>query len=293
MGYLSIAQNGLNSKTTTKKNNYSRIPNNNSKPNREIKSKILTEFIEQKNLNPVFTYENIGNSDVRKTMLQETRDLSGIYLVLNKVTLDYYIGSASTDKFNKRFSAHLINFTGSKLLKNAVKKYGISEFAFLILELFPEAVNSENNKKLLDLEDFYLKTMLPNYNILTEAGSSFGYKHSEITRIKMRSNYSEQRRMQIGNLNKNKTLSRQTIERIREKALNRQKPIYSEKAIANMKKSSRAILVQNMDHIFHGRFTSITETAINMNCSIKTISRALKSPSKLLKKRWIVSYVKN
>ena len=151
MGYLSIAQNGLNSKTTTKKNNYSRIPNNNSKPNREIKSKILSEFIEQKNLNTVFTYENIGNSDVRKTMLQETRDLSGIYLVLNKVTLDYYIGSASTDKFNKRFSAHLINFTGSKLLKNAVKKYGISEFAFLILEFFPEAVNSENNKKLLDL----------------------------------------------------------------------------------------------------------------------------------------------
>ena len=127
--------------------------------------------------------------------------------------------------------------------------------------------------------------MLPNYNILTEAGSSFGYKHSEITRIKMRSNYSEQRRMQIGNLNKNKTLSRQTIERIREKALNRQKPIYSEKAIANMKKSSRAILVQNMDHTFHARFTSITETAINMNCSIKTIYRALKSPSKLLKKR--------
>jgi len=40
LGYLNIAQNGLNSKTTTtQKNNYSRIPNNNSNPNPETKSK--------------------------------------------------------------------------------------------------------------------------------------------------------------------------------------------------------------------------------------------------------------
>lgn len=287
LGYLNIAQNGLNSKTT-RNINYTRISGNNSSPNPKVKSKILSEFIEEKNLNPVFTYEDLGNSATKKEILEETRDLSGIYLVLNKVTLDYYIGSASTNRFNKRFSAHLINFTGSKLLKTAVRKYGISEFAFLVLELFPEKVNQDNNKKLLDLEDFYLKTMLPNYNILTEAGSSFGYKHSEITRIKMKSNYSEQRRMQIGNLNKNKTLSRETSalrEKMREKALNREKPIYSEKAIANMKKSSRAILVQNMDHSIHAKFASITETAINMDCSIKTIYRSLNSPTKLLKKR--------
>ena len=99
--------------------------------------------------------------------------------------------------------------------------------------------------------------------------------------------------MQIGNLNRNKTLSTETVARIREKALNREKAIYSEKAIANMKKSSRAILVQNLDNSVHGKFVSVTETALNMNCSVKTISRSLKSPSRLLKKRWIVSYVEN
>lgn len=287
LGYLNIAQNGLNS-NTTRKNNYSSMPNNISSPNPEVKRpalKILSEFIKEKNLNPVFAYENLGNNEIRKEILKETRNLSGIYLILNKVTLDYYIGSASTDRFFRRFSAHLINFTGSKLLKNAVRKYGISEFAFLVLELFPEKVNEQNNKKLLDLEDFYLKTMLPNYNILTEAGSSFGYKHSEITRIKMKSNYSEQRRMQIGNLNRYKTLSIETIERMREKALNREKPVYSEKAIANMKKSSRAILVQNMDYSIHAKFASVTKAAKNMNCNIRTISRSLNSTSKLLKKR--------
>lgn len=60
----------------------------------------------------------------------------------------------------------------------ATTKYGINNFAFIVVELYPEKINVENNKKLLDLEDFYLKCLLPNYNILTEAGSNFGYKHT-------------------------------------------------------------------------------------------------------------------
>jgi hypothetical protein len=54
LGYLNIALNGLNSKTTTKKNNTSRVPKNNSNPHPKIKSKILTEFIEQKNFKARF-----------------------------------------------------------------------------------------------------------------------------------------------------------------------------------------------------------------------------------------------
>ena len=85
--------------------------------------------------------------------MNDTRGLSGIYLILNKVTLYNYIGSASTGRFHARFSNHLFNFHGSKVVKNAVKKHGISSFAFIVLELFPEIVNKENNKKLLDLEE--------------------------------------------------------------------------------------------------------------------------------------------
>ncbi len=61
------------------------------------------------------------------------------------------------------------------------------------------------------MADFYLKSLLPNYNILTEAGSSFGYKYSEISRIKMKAVYSEEGRIAIGNLNKGKSLSDNTI----------------------------------------------------------------------------------
>lgn len=251
----------------------------------------VSKFITEKNLNPIFIYENLLDNTVKSRVLNETRGLSGIYLILNKVTLDYYIGSASTGRFHARFSNHLYNFHGSKVVKNAVKKYGLSSFSFMVLELFPEIVNKENNKKLLDLEDFYLKSLLPNYNILTEAGSSFGYKHTEITRLNIKANYSEERRLAIASLNKDRTLSPNTIELIKQSALNRIKPIYSKEGIQNMKKNSKPILLYNMDYTVYGEFTSITEASKSLGCSQKTIYRALKSPKKILKRRWIVKYV--
>jgi len=248
-------------------------------------SKILEDFISEKNIKPVYIYENLEKNYIRKNILEDTKGLSGVYLILNKVTMDYYIGSASTNRINKRFANHLIHLTGSKVLKNAVKKYKVPQFAFLVLELFPDIVTQENNKKLLDIEDFYLKSLLPNYNILTEAGSSFGYKHSELTRIKMKVQYNQERRDRIGNLNKNKKLSEATISLMREKALNHVKPVYSEQALNNMKKASIPIIVYNLDYTVYGKYSSITDTAKNLDCSVKTIYRSIRSDSKLLKKR--------
>ena len=293
-----------NTNNNSKKHNFSYRPFiNRNKPNRigirhysvapspKWISQEVTKFISEKNLNPVFIYEDLSDKTVRSRILNDTRGLSGIYLILNKVTLDYYIGSASTGRFNARFSNHLFNFHGSKVVKNAVKKHGISSFAFMVLELFPEIVNKENNKRLLDLEDFYLKSLLPNYNILTEAGSSFGYKHNETTRLNMKANYSEERRLAIGNLNRGKNLSASTIEAIRESSLNRIRPIYSEEAIQNMKKRSKPIIVYNMDYTVYGEFPSITEASESLGCSPKTINRALQTPKKILRRRWIVKYV--
>ena len=181
----------------------------------------IDQFIQDKNIKPIYVYDNLNSQEVKESLRSDLRNLSGIYLILNKINKDYYIGSASTGKFYSRFYSHLLNLTGSKTVKLAVRKYGIDNFAFLVLELYPDIVTVENNKKLLDLEDFYLKSLLPNYNILTEAGSSFGYKHTELDRIKMKANYSDLRRAQIGSLNKGKTLSESTKNKLRESALSR------------------------------------------------------------------------
>lgn len=285
LGYLNIAQSDYNIKTITTLNNKRYFSTSRN-------SDIINNFLRSKNLQSVFIYVKVDEDSVRKSIAKDTKGLSGIYMILNKETLSYYIGSASTGKFNSRFTSHLIYLTGSKIIKNSVRKYGLHNFSFIILELFPEIINQENNKKLLNLEDFYIKSLLPDYNILTEAGSSFGYKHTEVTRIKMRANYSEVRRNRIGSLNKGKSFSPETIEAMRESAFNRKKLDYTEEGIFNMKKKSKSVIVKELNNTVYGEFNSIVETAEALNCSTKTIQRTLKSPSKLLKGRWIVDYNK-
>ena len=251
---------------------------------------LLDNFLNSSNINPLFLYENLHLDETRKTISKDIRNLSGIYLIFNKITGDYYVGSASTNRFYSRFSRHLIYFTGSKVLKNAVRKYKLYNFAFLILEIFPEVVNKENNKKLLDIEDFYLKSLLPNYNILTEAGSSFGYKHTEMDRIKMKTNYSIDRRERISNLNKDKIFSEETIGIMKQKALAREIRHYTNKGLLNMKKMSKPIVIYNLDYTVFGEYPSIVEAAKKINCVEKTIRRALKTEKKILKRRFIVEY---
>jgi group I intron endonuclease len=255
-----------------------------------VSKNLLHEFLIDNNLKPTHIYENLDLDETRKSILADTKTLSGVYLIFNKITGDYYIGSASTDRFYSRFSNHLIYFRGNKILKHAVRKYKIYNFSFLILEIFPELVTKENNKKLLDIEDYYLKSLLPNYNILTEAGSSFGYKHTELSRIKMKNNYSNSRRELISNLNKDKLFSDETKEKMRQKALSREKRYFSPESLLNIKKRSKPLVLYNLDRTVYGEYPSVVEAAKSINCDQKTIRRALKSEKKLLKRRFFVEY---
>ena len=253
-------------------------------------SKEVNEFLKINNIEPVYVYENLSDKSIQSKLLNDTRSLAGVYLILNKLNLSCYVGSASTGKFNSRFRRHLFNFQGSKIVKAAVKKYKIDNFAFIILNIFTEQVNRENNRQLLDMEDYYLKSLLPDYNIITEAGNTFGYKHSEMTRLKMVQNYSPERRLWIGSLNRNKPITEQHKENIKKAALTRVKPIYSEEALANMRKASKPITVYNLDKTVYGEYSSITAGAQSLRCSVKTIWRAMNTPKKILRRRWIVKF---
>lgn len=244
----------------------------------------------------MYIFENLDSENIRKQILNETKGLSGIYMIVNKITKDYYIGSAATNRFYARFSKHLIYFRGSKIVKLAVKKYQLKNFAFIILQLYCNIVTKENNKQLLDLEDKYLKLLLPNYNILTEAGSSFGYKHTEVDRQKMKNIYSDARREIIASLNRGKTLSPETIEKIREKALN--KPPMSDetkkKSLACLPcfaggrgkhKNTRPVVLYNLNGTVYGEYSTILGAAKSIDCGEKTIRRALKTEKGLVKRQ--------
>ena len=144
----------------------------------------------------------------------------------------------------------------------------------------------------MDLEDFYLKSLLPNYNILTEAGSTFGYKHTEIDRIKMRAVYSDKRREAIGSLNKGKKLSTEVRDKMKKSALSRPTIEFSEEALSNMKKNSKKIKLYNINNnTLYGEYDSIVEAAKCLPCREKTIRRALKTDNKVLLKRWKIECV--
>jgi group I intron endonuclease len=246
-------------------------------------SEKLNEIVKELTLNPVYLYENLNLDNTRKQILKDTKGLSGIYMIVNKITKDYYIGSASTNRFYARFSNHVIYFRGSKIVKLAIKKYNIENFAFLILELYPNIVTKENNYELIKLEDKYLKLLLPNYNILTEAGSSFGYKHTEINRQKMKDIYTDVRRKKIGDLNKGKSLSLETIEKMRQKTLF--KSPMSEKIKNKYIKNTRPVTLYNLNSTIFGKYLTILDAANAINCNEKTIRRALQTEKKLVKRK--------
>ena len=97
--------------------------------------------------------------------------------------------------------------------------------------------------------------------------------------------------MRIGNLNKSKNLSKEVIDKIREKAIKRIKRVYSKEGKESMKKKSKPILLYNLDYTIYANYSSITEAAKSLNYNEKTIIRALKTEKNLLKKRWIVKYI--
>src|SRR5574343_1119468 len=102
---------------------------------------------------------------------------SYIYMIYNKKTGDYYIGS--TNDINARKSAHINALKRNKhyniVLQRAYKKYKINNLKFIILD------RCSNSDKLL-LEQLYIGILTPKYNIAKSALATMeGRRHSEHT----------------------------------------------------------------------------------------------------------------
>lgn len=147
--------------------------------------------------------------------MRENKQKAAIYGFLNKLNGNLYIGSASSNRINVRFRNHCIHGTGGNIpLTRDFLKYGLESFSFIIFEYFPGFIRKEdlkkNHLKLLDRENDYFKLLRPSYNRLQVAGSSLGFKHSDGTKKKMKLNYSDERKLKIGSLNKSNSLSEYT-----------------------------------------------------------------------------------
>ncbi len=108
---------------------------------------------------------------------------TGVYKITNVLTDDFYIGSTSNKRgFKQRYVQHLMdlrkNRSGSIVLQNAWNKYGSEYFIFEVLEVC-------NSNFCLEIEQYYLNTLKPYYNICKAAGSRLGMTHSDSTKKKI------------------------------------------------------------------------------------------------------------
>lgn len=197
--------------------------------------KILRNFSsnnKESNPNPLNNTEKIYDDlhliTTQIKIRDENRHKAGIYKIYNKINGKYYIGSAITNRINTRFRNHMFHGTGNSNTKKAIKKYGLVNFKFIILEYFPGIILKENLKKnhilLLERENFWINLLNPPYNILkTALPGPNNYTHTLETKQKKKDNYSEIRKEFIKNFNLSKSPSLETRQKKQESAILRYK----------------------------------------------------------------------
>lgn len=95
---------------------------------------------------------------------------SGVYAIVNSLNNKKYIGSSSNlrKRFRQHYATLIRNSHDNCHLQNAVNKYGIDKFYFIVLERCENIVDT-----LLLIEQKYIDE-LGDYNICTVAGSLTG-----------------------------------------------------------------------------------------------------------------------
>lgn len=202
--------------------------------------------------------ENKLNMPVKQTL----NSVAGVYLCINLVNGSIYVGSASINCLYRRYSGHLLNGKGGSLLvKNAVKKYGLENFAFVIIET---TVEGKNKNIILQLEQKYIDMLNPRYNILKKAGSLLNHRWSFESKLRLRN--SEIHKNHLENLRKlslNKLVSLETRALLKEKALNRG-PVSLDtrkKMSISNNKSVKIVSYYAESNLLHKNFNSIADAA--------------------------------
>lgn len=239
-------------------------------------------------------FTNLQNHDVQNKIKKLCQGKSGVYIITNMRNKNRYVGSAITkqpqlNRLYYRFRNHFFNTHKPFPITSAVKKYGVSNFSWEILE-FTDISSTR------DRETYYIQTLKPEYNILQNADSSLGLRHTPETILKMKTQYSESRRAFIGNLNKNKHLSLETREKLSQIAKQRtskQKQTHQQACdVFNKTTFSKATQVLSGNtHKVLGTYSSLREACRAWNGDYRTFKRVVKSGNKICKLNIYVKYI--
>lgn len=130
----------------------------------------------------------------KRLIYESLRRKSGVYIFINKVNNQLYIGSSTN--LTRRMSAYFYYTSSDKNSKlpiiRAMKKYGLENFSLGIKEF------CDDTKMCIALEQKWIDYYHPRYNVLTVAGSSFGYKHTLETIAKLKNMFHKENHPKLG-----------------------------------------------------------------------------------------------
>jgi len=242
-----------------------------------------------RNLKPIKVYLN---SDLDKlNILKDNKNKPGIYSWINNLNNKIYVGSSInlTTRFYKYYSVKNLTLHNT-IIHNALLKYGYTNFSLAILEY----VSIEED--LIRREQYYIDKLKPEYNILTKAGSSLGFKHKEETLLF----FKEERKLTEEARNNLPIAATGRIlpQNVRDKIANKRKGVIlsdetrtkiSDAAIKHVGVKINVINTQTNENL---SFDTLTKAATYLNVSRTAISKALKTGKEIKNIYAIKAYVK-
>ena len=156
--------------------------------------------------NFVVFFENVKES--KGDIYRELRNKSGVYIFINNITEELYVGSSLnlTSRMVNYYYYYNSDKPSKTVIIRAMKKYGLENFSLGIKEFC-----EKDPKICINLEQEWIDYYMPKYNVLSVAGNSFGYRHTIETINKLKEILSKENHPKYGS-----TTSVETKEAIRE-----------------------------------------------------------------------------
>jgi group I intron endonuclease len=152
---------------------------------------------------------------------------SGIYKITNPENQYFYIGSSYD--INNRWRKHLERLTkGNHPNIHLQRAYNKKSIDFLLT-----VVEYCSISELIEKEQYYIDTLLPQYNICKVAGSSLGVVRREETKQLLR------------DINLGKTQSKETIEKRRQKLIGKKRTDDVKKILSENQKGKNNSLIKS------------------------------------------------
>jgi group I intron endonuclease len=222
-------------------------------------------------VNPVKFYDNA--EELKSLILLDNKNKSGIYKWENKISGEFYIGSAvdlnkrMLEYYRESYITHPSR--GKSIICFALVKYGYSNFSLSILEYC-------DRDQVISREQFYLDLLNPPYNILKYAYSSEGYKHT-LEAIQKMSLAKKGKFTKEDNSFYGKTHTEEVKELMSQAALKRIKP-----------NNAKPVFLKDLNNNIIGDFQSMTELSLYLKADKATLSK-YRDSNKLFRNLYFIS----